>query len=429
MSESTTATPELCNIVKADATRHIRLLGNFTVNSGVMRFSDPCYDDNTWCNGSMPAVNGTWNARIGFFRDSWDEGNLLEGINQYKFLKELTEKFKDNAHIWTLRKIVSNVRNSRTADNNYKNSDAILEAIAEVENEDERADLKELADFSIQWFEPHHGKNSYWEKGTWVMFQISSGLSCDQDLRSFSSSVETSYILRKMNSLIDDEKISEGEKNKKLDELKKRLAALRIGQGTALSNKIKELEELHASGKPFRTLYLHVKHSSVEDFTSPKSTEWHYNDQFDVGVDSGQAGFFDAGWFTEYSKGKSESHSRNRDSEWDKTYGMLCTLSSGPESHRNAKNPNKEEGGVFEFGANSYTAHGDGSAPMFYRLNDKGEVIESIYHYEPDCDEDEDGEEDEGLSNEATQAASESTVSTTIEDLKHSNSQKKEGDE
>jgi hypothetical protein len=393
MSESTTATPELCNIVKADATRHIRLLGNFTVNSGVMRFSDPCYDDNTWCNGSMPAVNGTWNARIGFFRDSWDEGNLLESINQYKFFKELTEKFKDNAHIWKLREIVSNVRNSRTADNNYKNSDAILEAIAEVKNEDERAGLKELVNFSIQWFEPHHGKDSYWEKGTWVMFQISSGLSCDQDLRSFSSSAEANYILREMNRLIDNEKMSEDEKNKEIDKLTKQLAELRIDQSTALGNKIKELEEFHASGKPFRTLYLHVKHSSVEDFTSPKSAEWHYNDQFDVGVDSGQAGFFDAGWFTEYSKGKSESHSGNRDSEWDKTYDMLCALSSGPESYRNAENPDKEEGGVFEFGANSYTAHGDGSAPMFYRLNDKGEVIESIYHYEPDYDEDDESEE------------------------------------
>ena len=41
-----------------------------------------------------------------------------------------------------------------------------------------------------------------------------------------------------------------------------------------------------------------------------------------------------------------------------------------------------KEGGVFEFGANSYTAHGDGSAPLIYRLNKAGEVIEAAYLYD-----------------------------------------------
>lgn len=45
------------------------------------------------------------------------------------------------------------------------------------------------------------------------------------------------------------------------------------------------------------------------------------------------------------------------------------------------------EVGTFEFGANSHTAWGDGSAPLFYRTNDKGEVIEAVYHYDTHEDE------------------------------------------
>ena len=39
-------------------------LGEFEITSGVMRVTDPCYDKETWCSGTVDAKNGTWEAFI-----------------------------------------------------------------------------------------------------------------------------------------------------------------------------------------------------------------------------------------------------------------------------------------------------------------------------------------------------------------------------
>lgn len=44
---------------------------------------------------------------------------------------------------------------------------------------------------------------------------------------------------------------------------------------------------------------------------------------------------------------------------------------------------------ILEHGCNSGTAYGDGAVDLFYRTNDKDEVIEAVYHYNLICDEDE----------------------------------------
>lgn len=39
-------------------------LGEFEITSGVMRVTDPCYDKETWCSGTLDAKNGTWEAYV-----------------------------------------------------------------------------------------------------------------------------------------------------------------------------------------------------------------------------------------------------------------------------------------------------------------------------------------------------------------------------
>ena len=56
-------------IKQSSRTRYVRDLGEFSVVSGAIRFTDPCYANDVWCKGSMLAANGKYQAQIGFFRD------------------------------------------------------------------------------------------------------------------------------------------------------------------------------------------------------------------------------------------------------------------------------------------------------------------------------------------------------------------------
>lgn len=50
---------------KNKATSKTHKLGSFEVQSSVLRISDPCYDKDTWCAGTVKKVlPGTWNAKV-----------------------------------------------------------------------------------------------------------------------------------------------------------------------------------------------------------------------------------------------------------------------------------------------------------------------------------------------------------------------------
>lgn len=60
---------------------------SFTVNSGALRVTDPCYDMDTWCAGTQEGVkNGQWVAFVGTAHDEtdlkWSKKRLEEGINE-----------------------------------------------------------------------------------------------------------------------------------------------------------------------------------------------------------------------------------------------------------------------------------------------------------------------------------------------------------
>lgn len=348
-----------------------RDLGQFTVKSGAIRFTDPCYDNDVWCKGSMPALNGQWQARIGFFRDEFDARNLLESIDQLYFYRDFKSKFGDSEHIDSFTHLVSTARDHGKW-GSFQKIDKLFELIAEEKDAEKYARLMAMAEYSVAWFNPRYKGEEYhyWEKDLWLLFEISSAFSSDSSLRMFTRGAHR--ILIELNKWLDDTESSEEEKNKNIEALQKALKAEKIDFETAINARISELQDIYDSGKPYRTHFLHIKHESLPEYTANEDDSWLENDQFDVGVDSGQAGFFDEGWYADEYGG----------SEDDAMYGKLCSLSSGGDSYRNADKPEKEQGGAFEFGCNSYTAHGDGSAPLYYRANDKGEVIEAVYHYD-----------------------------------------------
>lgn len=126
--------------------------------------------------------------------------------------------------------------------------------------------------------------------------------------------------------------------------------------------------------------------------------------QIDVGVDSGQAGFFDAAKYGEaYAADKAweEKTKQNSYGNLDTFYGKVCSLTSGLQ------------GGAIEWGAVSSSGYGDGGYSLYF-TEENGEVVAARVvfigdDYYEDCDdysddydyydtdemEDDEGEEDE----------------------------------
>lgn len=93
----------------------------------------------------------------------------------------------------------------------------------------------------------------------------------------------------------------------------------------------------------------------------------------DVGVDSGQAGFFDLAAFTEINGDKTIK---------DEFYEGVCDLTLSDTQF-----------GAIPFGAVSSTGYGDGGYSLFTRENENDEAVEAIIVFMPDFEEDDEGEE------------------------------------
>jgi Protein of unknown function (DUF4241) len=128
-----------------------------------------------------------------------------------------------------------------------------------------------------------------------------------------------------------------------------------------------------------RISVLAVAHESVdEEWLKSFSTNGMVLSSIHVGVDSGQAGFYDLKAFTEVKK--YEDHA-------EAFYRGVCDATLGDEQF-----------GTNQFGATSSSGYGDGGYDCFYKTNDAGQIVAAMIIFIAE-DEDEDFDEDEaGLS-------------------------------
>lgn len=372
---------ELISLKQATITTGLRDLGEFTVESNAMRFSDPCYANDVWCKGSMPALNGKWQARLGFFRDSYDARNLANHINQLKYLLTCYQNFKnfEEKSLWeSFSRIVSQARDHK---NGFQKISRLYELIEEQTDEVKKAAFKKLADEAVAYFDPLYTnkEDQYWERDLWLLFELASAF---QSFHQYIGFDESLFELRLEKLRLLKEKEDGGVFSQEDEEqyFKKSIAR----SIEKIENKIDKAQKAYDSGAPRRVQFLHIKHESIPEFTSFEQEAWIDHQGFDVGVDSGQAGFFDEAWYAEVHNG-------------DHHYDMLCDLTLGqyridPETGERAE---YNYAGTFEFGCNGQTAHGDGSAPLYYRTDADGNVIEAAYHYDITYEEDEDEELEE----------------------------------
>ncbi|MDC5579424.1 DUF4241 domain-containing protein [Acinetobacter baumannii] len=344
---------KLISLKQATITTGVRDLGVFTVESNAMRFSDPCYDNDVWCKGSMPAVNGKWQARLGFFRDPYEAHHLICRI----------------AYIQKAMHILKDVATHQAYDvlkEAYRLAEAAKQKVAYTDISfptELSALITDLAEFAKPLYEWDWVEPEVW--ATRVIENVLSLVIGDSyDLEKFRWSRRIiDYELRLSKKEITDQEYF----------LKTKTALLET-----LNQSLEHCQKAYDSGLPRRVQFLHIKHESIPEFTSFEQEAWIAQEVFQVGVDSGQAGFFDEAWYAGEHNG-------------EKHYEMLCNLSIGeikvdPETGERGE---YNFGGTFKNGCNSMTAHGDGSAPLFYRTDADGNVIEAVYHYDLAWKEDE----------------------------------------
>lgn len=154
--------------------------------------------------------------------------------------------------------------------------------------------------------------------------------------------------------------------------------------GEHLKREIKRYEESIASYAG-RVSYIHVAHESVSDLDI--RTE-EFEDFGTIGVDSGQAGFFDLKKFNEQAE-TYNNDGFNQDTLHGDFYRNVCELTSD-------KN---DSFGTVDFGAVSESGYGDGGYGLYVRRNDAGMVISAVIAFIVEGEEEE-GEyydEDEGV--------------------------------
>jgi hypothetical protein len=67
----------------------------FAVSSGALRVTDPCYNMETWCAGTLENVkNGIWQAQVGYHKDELDMSMSAKWLAKYEeAAKSATDSF------------------------------------------------------------------------------------------------------------------------------------------------------------------------------------------------------------------------------------------------------------------------------------------------------------------------------------------------
>lgn len=127
-----------------------------------------------------------------------------------------------------------------------------------------------------------------------------------------------------------------------------------------------------------RVHYLHIYH---EDHPITEMDDTWEKSDIDVGVDSGQAGFVDLGWFTENQV--AEGGDKHNDSDWNVFYRLFCAKTLDT----------KFSFGCLDHAAVSNSGYGDGGYNLYVKRDDQGEVVAARIVYINDrCDEEDENE-------------------------------------
>lgn len=165
------------------------------------------------------------------------------------------------------------------------------------------------------------------------------------------------------------------EKRQKLRERLERLKNFRN------DSKLREFSDSYGNPDDWkgRIAYLHIRHAD-EDLNL--SIEGFEKMGFSVGVDSGQAGFFDQAKF-ELVASSGNNH-RNDTPEHEDFYEACGEKTLGSESW----------GVVNSMGAVSSSGYGDGGYPLYVRRDEDGKIVEARIVYISDQPDEEEGDEE-----------------------------------
>lgn len=112
------------------------------------------------------------------------------------------------------------------------------------------------------------------------------------------------------------------------------------------------------------------------------ASDWRYANA-NVGVDTGQLGFYDADRFAAVR----DAHDVDRDTTW---YEAVCALTCDPETSRRRVGGTVTHGDRTPFGAVTGSGYGDGVYPVYVRRNEAGVVVALACVFCPDDEDEED---------------------------------------
>lgn len=357
-------------IIQDAKTQLIVPTSDFKIKSNAIRFTDPCYSNDTWCKGSLPALNGTYHTRVGFFRDQCEEHEFQNTINLLKISHELiiSPNILKEFKLYTELNSFIDVWNK---DNGY-NYNREYDQLTYPEN------LIPTKNYLVSKIKDLKCYSDWYTEKTTIMQNLSKLL---QMIQLSHHSINERYSFEHEIKKLNLKKEGASEEDTILFEISY--------AKTSIEMNIQSHQKAYDEGHPKRTQFLHIKHESIPEFTSFDSDDWQYNSKFNVGVDSGQAGFFDEEWYTnEYDGDKDEDRSM---------YFAICDVAGDIDALKSDKvdkyryRHSKEKINL-EYGILTQTAYGDGSAPLYFRTNDKDEVIEAVYHYDANEEDEEDEE-------------------------------------
>jgi len=284
--------------------------------------SDPCYDFTE--DNSYKAITGVYNVKAGLFKGDCDVLDKLYDIETIKFQSHIRQLMIDENSAYA----VSSFGHIR-----YKwreiEGDLSLDSIKNFAKSNCKfpeylPTFNNIIELASKYITPLYGKfPSYrYSQDKWVANFLKDSFDIyDYQIASIAE--------------ISDNKLY----SKKIE--------------NRINRNIEKIQNYLDSEASYRTLYLHIKHESVIEYSSIKSDKWVLLDT--LSVDSGQLTFMDSDFYK--SCGQEDYFERLNNVAMEHKVGI------GPNS------------------ATIHTAYGDGGYNVYAIKDENGFIIEALYHF------------------------------------------------